>query len=148
MAADQSCGLCRNVCSLKQQSVASRMRRSGFLLLRGWRLWSGILWWGGFLLLGCIQMDRLRIRLSRHRGAVSDINTDAKRLHDVHTNQARRGFQPNDYYDAGHARVLHTPLQIQMLSFSRYLERFPVSAVHDSPKWLQGTPFGEVSPPH
>ena len=71
-------------------------------------------------------------------GAVSDINTDAKRPHDVHTNQARRGFQPNNYYEAG-TPACFTPLQIQMLHFSRYLERFPVRAVHDSPKWLQGT---------
>ena len=133
MAADQSCGLCRNIHSLKQQNAASGVRHSGFLLLRGWRLWSGILWWGGFLLLGRIQMDRLRIRLSGCCGAVSDINTDAKRPHDVHTNQARRGFQPNNYYEAG-AAACFTPLQIQMLRFSRYLERFPVSAVHDSPK--------------
>ena len=38
MAADQSCGLCRNIRSLKQQSAASSVRsgvrRSGFLLLR------------------------------------------------------------------------------------------------------------------
>ena len=33
-------------------------------------------------------------------------------------------------------------------AFSRYLERFSVSAVHDSPKWLQGTPLDTVSPPH
>ena len=92
-------------------------------------------------------MDRLRIRLSGRRGAVSDINTDSKRLHDIHTNQARRGFQSNDYYEEG-APVCFTPLQIQMLRFSRYLEWFPVSAVHDSPKWLQVTPIGAVSPPH
>ena len=123
------------------------MRRSGFLLLRGLWLWSGILRWGGFLLLGRIQMDRLRIRLSGRRGAVSDINTDAKRPHDVHPNQARRGFQPNNNYEAG-APACFTPLQIQMLRFSCYLERFSMSAVHDSPKWLQGTPLGAVSPPH
>ena len=123
------------------------MRRSGFLLLRGLRLWSGILWWGGFLLLGRIQIDRLRIRLSRRRGAVSDINTDAKRPHDVHPKQARRGFQPNNNYEAG-APACFTPLQIQMLRFFRYLERFPVSVVHNSPKWLQGTTLGAVSPPH
>ena len=34
-----------------------------------------------------------------------------------------------------------------MLRFSRYFERFSVSAVHDSPKWLQGTPLDVVSPP-
>ena len=108
------------------------MRRSGFLLLRGLRLWSGILRWGGFLLLGHIQMDCLRIRLSGHHCAVSDINTDAKRPHDGHPNQARREFQPNNNYEAG-VPACFTPLQIQMLRFSRYLERFSVSAVHDSP---------------
>ena len=123
------------------------MRHNGFLLLRGWRLWSGILWWGSFLLLGRVQMDHLRIRLSGSRGAVRDINTDAKRPHDVHTNQARRGFQPNNNYEAG-APACFTPLQIQMLRSPRYLERFSVSPVHDSPKWLQGTPLGMVSPPH
>ena len=35
-----------------------------------------------------------------------------------------------------------------MLRFSCYLERFYVSAVHDSPKWLQGTLLGAVSLPH
>ena len=147
MAADQLCGLCRNIRSLKQQSAASGVRRSGFLLLRGWWLWSSILWWGGFLLVGRIQMDRLRIRLSGRRGAISDINTDAKRPHDVHTNQARRGFQPNNYYETG-VPACFTPLQIQMLRFSRCLERYPVSAVQDSPKWLQGTLLGAVLPPH
>ena len=100
-----------------------------------------------FLLLGRIQMDRLWIRLSGCRGAVSDINTDAKWPHDVHPNQARRGFQPNNNYEAG-VPTCFTPLQIQMLQFSHYLERFSVSAVHDSPKWLQGTPLGPVSPPY
>ena len=92
-------------------------------------------------------MDRLWIRLSGRRGAVSDINTDAKRPHDVHPNQARRGFQPNNNYEAG-APACFTPLQIQMLRFSCYLERFSVSAVHDSPKWLHGTPLGAATPPH
>ena len=50
-------------------------------------------------------------------------------------------------YEAG-TTACFTPLQIQMLRFSCYLERFSVSAVHDSPKWLQGIPFGAVSPPH
>ena len=94
MAADKSCGLCRNIGSLEQQSAASGRRsggpRSGFLLLRGLRLGSGILRWGGFLLLGSIQMDRLRIRLSGCRGAIGDINTYAERPHDVHPNQAGR----------------------------------------------------------
>ena len=56
MAADYSCGLCRNIRSLKQQSEASSgrsgVRCSGFLLLRGLRLWSGILQWGGFFAAG------------------------------------------------------------------------------------------------
>ena len=68
----------------------SSVLRSGFLLLRSLRLWSGILLWGGFLLLGAIQMDRLRIQLSGRRCAISDINTHAKRPHDVHPNQAGR----------------------------------------------------------
>ena len=59
MAADKSCGLCRNIGSLEQQSVASGGRcggpRSCFLLLRDLRLGSGILRWGVFLLLGSIQ---------------------------------------------------------------------------------------------
>ena len=92
MAADKSCGLCGNVSSLEQQSAASGGRssvlRSGFLLLRGLQLWSGILLWGVFLLLSGIQMDRLRIRLSGRRGAISDINTHVEQLHDVHPNQA------------------------------------------------------------
>ena len=92
-------------------------------------------------------MDRLRIQLSWRRYAVSDINTDAKRPHDVHPNQTRQGLQPNNNYEAG-APACITPLQIQMLRFSCYLERFSVSAVHDSPKCLRGTPLGVVSPPH
>ena len=35
-----------------------------------------------------------------------------------------------------------------MLRFTCNLEWFPVSAVHDSSKWLQGTPLGTVSPQH
>ena len=35
-----------------------------------------------------------------------------------------------------------------MLRFPRDLQRFPVCAVHDSPKRLQGTPLGAVAPPH
>ena len=94
MAADKSCGLCRNIGSLEQQSTANSGRSGGplsvFLLLRGMRLGSCILRWGGFLLLGSIQMDRLRIQLSGRRGAIGDINTYAKRPHDVHPNQAER----------------------------------------------------------
>ena len=35
-----------------------------------------------------------------------------------------------------------------MLRFTCNLEWFPVSAVHDSPKWSQGTPLATVSPPN
>ena len=151
MAADKSCGLCRNVGSLEQQSAVSGGKsgvlRSGFLLLRGLRLGSGILRWGGFLLLGSIQTDRLRIRLSGHRSAIGDISTHAELLHDVHPNQAGRLFLSNNDYEAG-APACFAPLQIQMLRFSCYLARFSSSAVHDSHKMLQGTPLGAVSPPH
>ena len=79
MAADKPRGLPVNIRRLEQQSAASGGRgsvsRSGLLLLRGLWLWSCILLWGGFLLLSGIQMDRLRIRLSGHRGAISDIDT-------------------------------------------------------------------------
>ena len=38
------------------------------------------------------------------------------------------------------------PLQVQMLCFPCNLQRFPVSAVHDSCESLQGTPLGAVLP--
>ena len=122
------------------------MRSSGFLLLRGLRLWRGILRWGVFFLLGRIQMDRLRIRLSGRRSAVSDINTDAKRPHDVHPNEVRWGLQANNDNEACSSECF-APLQIQMLRFPCYLQGFSMNTAYDFSETLQGTPLGSVLPP-
>ena len=46
------------------------------------------------------------------------------------------------------ALLLFAPLEVEVLGFPSYLERFAVGAMDDPLERLQGTPLGEVLPPH
>ena len=45
-------------------------------------------------------MNGLWVRLRGHSGAVGDIDTDAQRTNDVHSNEYRGRFEADDYYKA------------------------------------------------
>ena len=74
------------------------------------------------------------------------IYVDAEWPHNVHADKTRRRLQVDYHYEAGPSASL-TPLEIQMLSFSRDLEWFAVRAVDSSLELPQGPPLGVVAPP-
>ena len=67
-------------------------------------------------------------------------------LHNIHADKTRRRLQADYHYETRPSASL-TPLKVQMLSFSRNLERFAVCTVHSPLKLPQGSPLGAVAPP-
>ena len=55
---------------------------------------------GKILCLGGVEMNGLWVRLRGRSGAVGDVDPDAQRTHDVHSNEYRGRFEANDHYEA------------------------------------------------
>ena len=91
-------------------------------------------------------MNCLGIRLSGDSGPVGHVNVDTERPHNVHANETWRQLQSHNDDKTGPTTSL-TPLKVQMLGFTRNMERFAMRTVHRSLKWLQGPPLGAVAPP-
>ena len=87
------------------------------------------------LALSDIQMHRLGVRLSWFGCAISYVNMDAERPHNVHANEAGRRFQAHNDNEAG-PTTNFTPLNIQVLGFPGNLQWFAVCTVHCALKLL------------
>ena len=98
------------------------------------------------LALGCVEVDCLRVGLSRCRCPIGHIDVDTEWPHDVHANEAGRRFQAHNNYKTGSAASL-APLDVEMLSSAGNLQGSTVCTVHCPLKLLQGTPLGAVAPP-
>ena len=92
-------------------------------------------------------MNGLRVRLRGRCSAVGDVDADTQRAHNIHPNQYRGRFETDDNNKASSPSSF-APLEVEVLGFPSYLERFAVGAVDDPLERLQGTPLGEVLPPH
>ena len=126
MAADQELCFGGDIDGLKQQSAAGR---------------------GRILHLGGVEMNGLRVRLRGCGSAVGDVDVDTQRAHDIYPNQYRGLFEADDHNGASSPSSF-APLEVEVLGFPSYLERFAVGAVDDPLERLQGTPFGTVLPSH
>ena len=102
---------------------------------------------GRVLRLGGVEMNGLQVRLRGRGSAVGDVDADTQRAHDVHPNQYRGRFEADDNNKASSPSSF-APLEVEVLGFPSYLERFAVGAVDDPLERLQGTPLGAVLPPH
>ena len=74
-------------------------------------------------------MYRLWVRLSRCGCAISYVNIDSERLHNVHTNEAGWRLQAHNDNKAG-PTTSFTPVKIQVLGFPGNLQWFAVCTVH------------------
>ena len=126
MAADQARCFGGDIDDLRQQSAAGG---------------------GKVLRLGGVKMNGLWVRLCGRGSAVGGIDVDTQQAHDVHPNQYRGRFEANDNNKASSPSSF-APLEVEVLGFPGYLERFAVGAVDDPLERLQGTPLGTVLPPH
>ena len=113
---------------------------------KSWRgPWRRPLLWR--LCLSGIEVNRLWIGLCRGSSALCNINANPERTHNVHADQTRRRFKPNNDDKTGSSPSL-TPLDIQMLGSPCYMKRFTVCTMHSNGKRLQSPPLGAVTPPN
>ena len=101
---------------------------------------------GGLPTLRRIEVDGLRVGLSRGCSPVSHIYMDSERPRNIHAYEAWRQLQAHDNNEAGSPASL-APLNVEMLGFPGNLEGFTVCIVHCSLKLFQGPPLGAVTPP-
>ena len=126
IAADQALCFGGDIDGLKQQSAAGG---------------------GKVLRLGGVEMNGLWIRLCGRGNAVGDVDVDTQRVHNIHPNQYRGRFKADDNNKASSPSSF-APLEVEVLGFPGYPERFAVGAVDDPLERFQGTPLGAVLPPH
>ena len=125
MAADQARCFGGDIAGLKQQSVDGG---------------------GRVLRLDGVEMNGLRVRLRGRGSSVGDVDADTQRAHDIHPNQYKGRFEADDHKASSPSSF--NPLEVEVLGFPSYLERSALGAVDDPLERLQGTPLGEVLPPH
>ena len=126
MAADQAHCFGGDIDGLKQQSVAGG---------------------GKILRLGGVEMNGLWVQLHGRGSAIGDVDTDTQQAHNIHPNQYRGRFEADDN-DKASSPSSFAPLEVEVLGFPSYLERFALGAVYGPFERLQGTPLGAVLPPH
>ena len=97
--------------------------------------------------MGSVEINGLRVWLRGRGSAMADVNTGTRRTHNIHPNQYRGRFEADDDDEASSPSSF-APLQVEVLGFTSYQERFAVSTVDDPLEGLQGTPLGAVLPPH